>query len=193
VQPSVVVVSGPPGSGKTSLAAALSTRLGWPVVSRDAVKAGMIDAERRQEPPPLGDPLAVKAYEVMYEIARRHVECGVSVIVESAFRVDLSKPELEAMTEGAEVRQIACYCPIELLIERFDARRTSDGRRRAHPDDAVLQLFRDASFGWHLYEPVELGAPLLQVDTTDGYNPCLDDIDFFARTASVPIARADDL
>lgn len=69
--PTVVVISGPPGSGKTSLAAALSARLGWPTVARDAVKAGMVDAAGRQEPPPLGDPLAAQAGDASFKLSRR--------------------------------------------------------------------------------------------------------------------------
>lgn len=181
MQPTVAVVSGPPGSGKTSLAAALSLRLGWPVVSRDAIKAGMVDAEGRHEPPPLGDPLAVRAYQATYQVGRQYVDSGVSFIVESAFRVDISKGELEAMADGAQVCQIACVCPRDLLIERFDTRASEVGRRRAHPDQEVVRLLRDPDFRWHLYEPVELEAPLLRVDTSNGYVPSLDEIELFAR------------
>lgn len=119
-------------------------------------------------------------YEAIYEVGRRYVELGVSVIVESAFRTDLSKPELQAMAVGAEVRRIACECSQELLLERFEGRRTTDPRRRAHPDEEVLRLFRDTDFSWDLYEPVELDGAVLRVDTTVGYAPSLGDIESFA-------------
>ena len=40
--PTLIVVSGPAGSGKTTLAHALAAAVGCPAVSRDEIKEGMV-------------------------------------------------------------------------------------------------------------------------------------------------------
>ena len=42
--PTLVVVSGPAGTGKTTLARTLAAAIGCPVVSRDEIKEGMVHA-----------------------------------------------------------------------------------------------------------------------------------------------------
>ena len=37
------------------------------------------------------------------------------------------------------------------------------------------------AFEWERYEPMELGVPILRVETTNGYNPALNDLVEFSR------------
>jgi hypothetical protein len=56
-----------------------------------------------------------------------------------------------------------------------ERRYTFDGERIAELERGIPQ---DA---WDRAEPVEIGAPVLRVDTTDGYRPDLDGIVAFIR------------
>jgi predicted kinase len=63
-RPTLVVVSGPAGSGKTTLAHAIAAAVGCPAVSRDEIKEGMVHAAWGPAPSGFvasqGDELTVK-------------------------------------------------------------------------------------------------------------------------------------
>src|SRR4051812_8829584 len=63
--PALIVVTGEPGAGKTTLALPLSQALRCPRVSRDEIKEGLI---RTAGPPcPSGDEIARRAYEAFFD------------------------------------------------------------------------------------------------------------------------------
>ena len=80
-----VVLCGPPGCGKSTLAAELAARTGWPVVSSDAVRkerAGL--AVTARAPGQVYDPArTLEVYRVLGERAAAHLAQGPGVIVDA--------------------------------------------------------------------------------------------------------------
>jgi predicted kinase len=85
--PLLVVVTGAPGPGKTTVAQALAAELELPLVTKDDVKEALFDAlgtgdrewSRR---------LGRAAYDVLFVMARRLLEAGTSCVLESNFSTE---------------------------------------------------------------------------------------------------------
>jgi hypothetical protein len=87
---------------------------------------------------------------------------------------------------------VHCQTSRELSYRRFRERHRQalPERRYAFDGERIAQLERGIpQDSWELAEPVEIGAPVLRVDTTDGYAPDLDGIVAFirARTSATPV------
>src|SRR5207344_2998583 len=83
--PTLVVVSGPAGCGKTTLAHVLAEALACPAICRDELKEGMA----RSAPdavPEAGDELARRTLSAFFDVLRLLLERGISVVAEAAFQ-----------------------------------------------------------------------------------------------------------
>lgn len=155
----VVVVTGIPGSGKTTLANALSVQMGWPLISKDVVKEALFDALGTGDLQ-WSQRLGRAGHLVMYSLAATIPR----VILEAHFQRGLAEPELLALNR--RMVQVYCRCPIDVAAERY-RRRIDDPNRHAghlpeHQSDEVIERWmKDAS------APLDLpDALLIEIDTT---------------------------
>jgi predicted kinase len=95
-RPALVVVSGPAGPGKTTLAREIARAAGCPAVSRDEIKEGMALAAPGFTPGE-GDELTVRALPVFFGVLRLLLEAGVTTVAEAAFQDRVWRPRLEPL------------------------------------------------------------------------------------------------
>jgi predicted kinase len=167
-RPTLVVVAGPPGSGKTTLAHALAAAIPCPAICRDEIKEGMVHAHRGNFEAAPGDALTQRTFPLFFEVLRTLVAGGVTVVAEAAFQDRLWRRCLEPLLASTALRIVNCRVHAALSYERAADR---GDRRLAHGDTALRAgeeewARRIASFEW-----ISIPAPSIDVDTTDGYNP----------------------
>ncbi|MGZ6372549.1 MAG: AAA family ATPase, partial [Candidatus Limnocylindria bacterium] len=95
--PTLVIVSGAPGSGKTTLAHHLAADLHLPLISKDELKEALADAIGVPPDVPASMQLGAVAYSVVYFVAQQLLEARAGLIIESNFRRGVSETELQPL------------------------------------------------------------------------------------------------
>lgn len=179
--PTLVVVSGPSGGyGKTTLAHEIARTIGCPAICRDEIKEGMVHAAPPDFEPAPGDPrtpadsITRKTFTVFFDVLALLLGSGATVVAEAAFQGPKWQPELARLAKLAEVRIVRCMVDPATANER-NVRRAAQNpdRARAHPPTPGPLPTA------HPFAPITIGGPSINVDTTNGYDPSLNDIATF--------------
>ena len=175
-KPLLLVITGQPASGKSTLAHLLSKELKCPLISRDELKEGYINTLGAHHNS-ADNQSALHIYNTFFEVINLLISKGISIIIEAAFQDKLWKPQLSNLANKAEIKIIICNTPS--AKKRSINRLQSDpSRDKFHGDNSVKErggLLTDS------YDPVRINAPTLEVDTTENYNPDIEEIIRFIK------------
>ncbi|RMI39964.1 ATP-binding protein [Actinomadura harenae] len=177
--PTLIVVSGPPGSGKTTLARKIAAQIGCPLIVRDEIKQGLVIATPGYRPGG-EDPLNLTALAAFTDVLTTLLKAGSTTVAEAAFQDRLWRPILEGLTGTADIRIIRCELPAGTAHARVSERAATDAHRAAHGDAGLLNAIAAGASPIVSFSPITMDVPTLTVDTSDGYQPALPDIIAFA-------------
>ena len=165
-RPTLIIVSGRPGSGKTTLAHTLAKALSCPLISRDEIYEGL--SHTFADDPELGDKdrLTKLTFDIFFRAIGLLISSGVTFVAEAAFQNERWRIGLEPLVALADMKLIHCTVSSELAHQRVINR---PRELRAHFDPT-------ADLNPRAFEPLSLPIPALNVDTADAYTPNLDEI-----------------
>ena len=138
--PTLIVIGGPHGSGKTAIATRLSRDLGIPRLDPDVVQRAIKSSEAFQ-----GDHTAAIriGYAVVWALARDLLHSGQSAIIDVNMGWELSWNVVDELIQehpGSRLLPILLSCPEEVVTERIRQRHRADPATYAPPE-----LFEHAS------------------------------------------------
>ena len=154
----LVVVSGAPGAGKSTLAGPLAAALGLPLLSKDTIKETLFD----QLGPAPGDgrawsrQLGAAAMELLWRLAEDHP----AVVLEANFRTASTRERRRVQGLSSRPVEVHCRVPYEVAADRFAARAARPGHHPVHVARALTpELFSETA------EPFGIGE-VIEVDTS---------------------------
>jgi len=157
--PLLLVVTGMPSSGKTTVAEGLAGRLGLPLIAKDEIKESLYESLGADDVTASGR-LGTAAYALIFRLARTLLASGVSLIVEANFFHD-QEPDFASLPEHRLV-QIHCDAPLAVLVERYGNRSRHAGH---HDAEKIKEL--PARFESGAHSPLRLAGDLIRLDTTE--------------------------
>jgi predicted kinase len=158
----VIVVSGAPGTGKSTIAAAIAADLGWPLLALDIIKETLADVLG------LGDEgwsnrVGDAAAEIVFRLSAQFEDA----VVEGWWRGDR---RVRALGEFAGAVEVFCRCEPQLAARRMRGRHGA-GRHPIHRDVINPSVMDSAATLAATVIPLRLGAALVQVNTGEPDSP----------------------
>lgn len=180
--PLLILISGPPGADKSTLAHALGQRMGLMVLSMDLVKAGIAFTMMAESGgtaasvSKMGGPAGQLAFPATYELVDVCLRHGVSAIVEKAWKKGLDEPNLQRLLTRATALRVHVAASQEIALARFQDRAYRRGLANL---DELSQKLSDGTLRWGDFAPLELDVPLFVTTTDDGAPVDLDAVEAF--------------
>ena len=170
-KPYLLVVTGRPGSGKTTFAKTLGSEFCMPVISRDEMKEGYVHTlgKSHAELPPETNRIAT---DIFFDTLMGLIDHHVSVIAEAAFQHAIWSYMLEHFQEKARIYLLICKLDEKIALNRYINRGLgSPLREYFHGDDGVNMAKNGIRPNVSPYEEPRFDAPTFYIDTFGEYRP----------------------
>ena len=165
--PVLIVVTGPPASGKTSAARTLAERLQIPFLPKDTFKERLYESFGSDEE--LEERIEAAALAILFSVVESQLAAGVTIVAESNFdaKFDTARLEELASEHDAQILQVHVGGETEALVAKFAQRAASGKRHPGHgdePEDAdEVRAKIEAGF----WDPLPLPGTLIRADMED--------------------------
>jgi predicted kinase len=184
-KPLLIIVSGPPCTGKTALGRRLAKQLSLPFINKDGIKESLFDTLGWKDRG-WSQQLGRASSELLWYFAETQLAAAHSLIIESNFDPTFATSRLLALkaTVDFEPFQVQCIAAGDILFQRFKARAESGERHPGHVDHLNYAEWQ-ATLRLNRHDALEIGGSVIEIDTTD-----FQQIDYDSLITTVPLALA---
>jgi len=170
----VVVISGMPCTGKTSIGKVIARKVGLPFFCRDSFKEILFD-DLGWDSKEFSQKLGRTTFHLLFDVARELIDNNCSFICETNFFRGQSDEIFKEIGLGkCDFLEVHCSTEKRVLLERFREREKSDERHPGHKyreNEGHLA----GCFLTGIHDPLQIG-DLIMVNTTDFEKVDIDDI-----------------
>jgi len=169
----LIIVSGHPASGKTTLSKKISEEFNLPIVSADGIKETFWELFGPSPDFELNDKIGKACFEILYYFINSILSKGKSLIVEAHFSPKINNKRINRIGKkfNAKLLQIYCNCDKNVLEKRFKERIIKSSYHQVHKHtiklrglDWVLNNFKKEK------KRLEIKGKTYDLDTTDPKN-----------------------
>jgi predicted kinase len=178
-QPLVLIVSGPPGAGKTTLARRLAAAFVLPLMTKDTIKESLFetlgaDCSQSASDRAWSRRLGGASMELLYLYVESQLAAGRSCVVEGNFVAAYGTPAFRRLAARYAFLpvQVNCVADPAVLAARFRERALSGERHPGHRDHLPRgpRLDSPTDVRYPLpgrFAPMDIGGHVIELDTSD--------------------------
>lgn len=161
----IVFVTGPPASGKSTLAERIASELGVPLIAKDAIKETLFDAFGAKDRD-WSKWLGSATYPLMQHFLESQLRAHRPAVVEATFGQEIANGQFRELNRRLPFAALQIYCsaPPDVLYARYAARAAD--RHPGHVDGQILGEIK-SQLDAGRWQPLDLGGDTITVDTTD--------------------------
>lgn len=162
-KPTIIVISGLPGAGKTTLGHNLAEFMHLPFLAKDEIREILFNhfGDDSKNMPMIRD----ATYEILYSTIKKIVAAGKSVIIESNFEEKFATPQLQSLKDEFNCSLFQIFCSVEARIAfaRFQKRSQDGNRHHLHATHNTFEEYKKSLIDNREYH---LSLPGIAVDMT---------------------------
>lgn len=163
----LIIISGPPCTGKTTLGKKIVGEFHLPLISRDHIKESLFDSLGTKDRE-WSKKLGLASYKILYQTVDTLLQVEQSLILESNFKPEFDNERFLDLQKkyDLEIIQITCKTDGKILFERFKKRSESGERHPGHVDSQNYDEFKELLLKGR-YQALNIGSKVFEIDTTD--------------------------
>ena len=163
----LIIISGPPCTGKTTFGKFLADKLQTPLFNKDSFKEILFDDlgwSDRETSKKYGR----ASYSLLYYVIENEIKFNRSLITDSNFKSEFDSPKFKTLKESYDfnIVQLMFKCDGKVLFERFKKRSESGERHPGHVDHNNYTEFEEQLLSGQS-EPLDIESEIIEIDTTD--------------------------